>query len=161
MTEFGKLNKDSIREDAEQIRADLYHWWTNCPPKLRDQPSDWRRRERITRLTVSETMEEEGATSIIAGMYGLVIYLNHIIDPFGQESQSPDMIVAIREILDIARETPEGYGLEMGLYWGLFMAGVAIFNDLEAEALLRKRLTSDSSISIYVSCRSKHLALLC
>jgi hypothetical protein len=58
---------------------------------------------------------------------------------------------AIKDILEIAREIPEGYGLEMGIYWGLFMAGVAIFNDVVAEDLIRRSMKADPTSSIYVS----------
>jgi hypothetical protein len=46
---------------------------------------------------------------------------------------------------------PEGYGLEMGHYWGLFMVGISVFNDDKREELLRRKLKSDSKMSIYVS----------
>jgi hypothetical protein len=73
------------------------------------------------------------------------------MDPLGQNPQPQEVKDAISEILEIAKQTPGGYGLEMGLYWGLFMAGVAIFNDDAAEDLIRQKLKADKSISIYVS----------
>lgn len=60
------------------------------------------------------------------------------------------MTEAIAEILEIAKETPEGFGLEMGLYFGLFMAGIAVFNEPNEEDLLRRKLKADTSVSIYV-----------
>lgn len=83
-------------------------------------------------------------------MDGCVIYLNHILDPEGRQPQKPEVIEAVRDILDIATEMPRGYGLEMGLYWGLFMAGIAIYNDEVAEELIRQKLKADISSSIYV-----------
>lgn len=46
---------------------------------------------------------------------------------------------------------PEGYELEMGYYWGLFTVRISVFNDDEKEELLRRKLESDSQMSIYVS----------
>ena len=83
-------------------------------------------------------------------MQGCIIYLNHILDPLGRGPQKLEVIEAIQDILEIAREIPEGYGLEMGIYWGLFMAGVAIFNDVVAEDLIRRSMKADSTSSIYV-----------
>lgn len=84
-------------------------------------------------------------------MYGCVIYLNHILDPLGHAPQKPGVRDAVAGILDIAQETPEGYGLEMGLYFGLFMAGIAVFNDMVVETVLRHKLKADTRVSIYVS----------
>lgn len=61
------------------------------------------------------------------------------------------MTRAISEILEIAKETPEGYGLEMGLYFGLFMAGISVFNETPEEELLKRKLKADTRVSIYVS----------
>ena len=84
-------------------------------------------------------------------MYGCVIYLNHILDPRGSQPQDPKVAKAIKEILEIVRQMPEGYGLEMGHYWGLFMIRISVVNDNEKEALLRRKLKSGSTSSIYVS----------
>jgi hypothetical protein len=160
MARMSRLSSDSLSEEADQIQVkldtrqleiELGRWWQNCPPKLRDQTNDWRRQVRPIKLTVSETLEEEGISSIKSCMYGCVIYLNHILDPLAREPQKIEVTEAISNILDIANETPEGYGLEMGLYFGLFMAGIAVFNDLQIEDLLRRKLKADTRVSIYVS----------
>ncbi|TVY68926.1 Transcriptional regulatory protein pro1 [Lachnellula suecica] len=149
MSELGQKNPETIVEKVASIREDLTTWWSHCPPRLRDQSNDWRRLPRPRKLTVSETLEEEAFSSTKSVLAGCYIYLNHILDPVGREPQNPEVIQAISEILEIAKETPEGYGLEMGLYWGLFMAGVAVFNDPVAEDLIRRKLKSDISVSIY------------
>ena len=142
---------ESIKYQAEQIASDLAEWWQSCPPALRDQSNDWRRQVRPRKLTVPETLEEEAFSSTKSCMYGCVIYLNHILDPLGREPRRPEVTEAIKEILEIAQEMPEGYGLEMGHYWGLFMVGISVFNDSKTEAFLRRKLKSDSKMSIYVS----------
>jgi hypothetical protein len=48
-------------------------------------------------------------------MQGCIIYLDHILDSVGREAQKQEVIEAINDILEISKETPEGYGLEMGL----------------------------------------------
>lgn len=149
MSDAGKQNPDMITEKAATIHDDLKTWWSHCPPRLRDQTNDWRRLPRPRKLTVSETLEEEAFSSTKSVLAGCYIYLNHILDPVGRDPQKQEVIDSISEILEIAKETPEGYGLEMGLYWGLFMAGVAVFNDFVAEDLIRRKLKSDVSISIY------------
>jgi hypothetical protein len=142
----------SIKVEALQIEHDLAQWWHSCPPALRDQSNDWRRQVRPRKLTISETLEEEAFSSTKSCMYGCVIYLHHILDPSGHEPQKPQVTEAIREILDIVQEMPEGHGLEMGHYWGLFMVGISVFNDDATEALLRRKLKSDKgNMSIYVS----------
>lgn len=160
MARMSKLSSGSMSEDVDQLQVKLEtrqleiglgRWWQNCPPKLRDQSNDWRRQIRPRKLTVDETLEEEGISSIKCCLYGCVIYLNHILDPLAREPQKPEVTEAIRNILDIANETPEGYGLEMGLYFGLFMAGIAVFNNYETEALLRRKLKADTRVGIYVS----------
>lgn len=160
MATMSRLSSDSMSDEADQVQVkhdtmqlkdDLSAWWQHCPPKLRDQSFDWRRQVRPVKLTVPETLEEEGISSITSCMYGCVIYLNHILDPLIREPQKPEVTEAIHAICSIAKETPEGYGLEMGLYFGLFMAGVAVFNDLEVENLLRQKLKADTRVSIYVS----------
>ncbi|TVY91676.1 Agroclavine dehydrogenase [Lachnellula willkommii] len=138
-----------IAEKAAQIHEDIWKWWGQSPPPLRDQSNDWRRLPRLHKLSVAETLEEEAYSSTKSVFAGCIIYLNHILDPCGHEPQKPEVIKAISEVLEIAKETPEGYGLEMGLYWGLFMAGVAVFNDPIAEDLIRRKLKADVSVSIY------------
>ena len=160
MARMSKLSADSLNVEADRIQVklqtkqleiELARWWQNCPTGLRDQSNDWRRQVRPQKLTVSETLEEEGKSSIKSCMYACVIYLNHILDPLAREPQRPEVTEAITNILDIANETPEGYGLEMGLYFGLFMAGIAVFNDQQSEELLRRKLKADTRVSIYVS----------
>ena len=168
MAKLSHLSSESMIEDADpqfiraeafQIGSDLSEWWQSCPPALRDQGNDWRRQVRPRKLTVPETLEEEAFSSTKSCMYGCVIYLNHILDPLGRESQNPEVTEAIAQILEIAQEMPEGYGLEMGHYWGLFMVGISVFNDDETEALLRRKLKSDSRVSIYVSINLEDSAL--
>jgi hypothetical protein len=151
MSDLGRQDPDSIRMKVEQLHTDLLEWWSGCPPRLRDQTTDWRRMPRPQKLTVPETLEEEAISSSKSCMKGLVIYIHHILDPIGQYPQNDEVIEAISFILETAKEIPEGFGLEMGLYWGLFMAGIAIFNDEIAEELIRHKLSSDTSVSIYVS----------
>ncbi|KAH8663397.1 fungal-specific transcription factor domain-containing protein [Tricladium varicosporioides] len=157
MSDLGRQRPELIVQKAAQIEEELRTWWGRCPPALRDQSNDWRRLPRQRKLTVAETLEEEAFSSTKSCMCGCIIYLNHILDPIGQEPQKPEVLEAINQILEIAKETPEGYGLEMGLYWGLFMAGVAIFNDLMAEDLIRRKLKSDTSVSIYHADRALEL----
>jgi hypothetical protein len=95
--------------------------------------------------------EEEAFSSTKSCMYGCVIYLNHILDPFGCEGEKLEVTEAISQILDISKDMPEGYGLEMGHYWSWFMVGIAVFNDNVKEKLLRRKLNSSTSMSIYVS----------
>jgi hypothetical protein len=150
LSDLGLRNPDAVIEKVRVLHVDLITWWDGCPPRLRDQTTDWRRLPRPRKLTVPETLEEEAFSSCKACMKGCVIYLHHILDPFGHQPQNEEVIEAISFILETAKETPEGFGLEMGLYWGLFMAGVAIFNDVVAEELIRHKLKSDTSVSIYV-----------
>jgi len=151
MSDMGLLHPEYIQEKGAQVHDELISWWSKCPPRLRDQRTDWRRQYRPRKLTVAETLEEEAFSSTKSCMQGCIIYLNHVLDPLGQKPQPQEVKDAIDEILEIAKETPGGYGLEMGLYWGLFMAGIAIFNDEAAEDLIRQKLKADKSISIYVS----------
>jgi hypothetical protein len=118
-----------INITASEIRADLHRWW--CSDGLREQSNDRRRRVRSC-------------------MLGCVIYLNHILNPLFREPRSTEVTEAISEILEIARMTPEGQGLEMGLYFGLFMAGIAVLNEPGEEELLRRKFKADQGISIYV-----------
>jgi Fungal specific transcription factor domain len=159
MARMSRLSAAALEEDADQIRvrvvaaeirADLNRWWLSCPVELRDKSNDWRQEVREEKLTVSQTLQEEGMSSIRSCMFGCIIYLNHILNPVFREPRSPEVTEAIREIIEIARETPEGYGLEMGLYFGLFMAGIAVFNEPDEEELLRRKLKADTRVSIYV-----------
>jgi hypothetical protein len=159
MARMSRLSSESLSEDftphqiltsADQVHNELQRWWQSCPPALHDQPTDWRRQIRPTKLTVSETLQEEGISSVRSCVYGCIIYINHIMNPVLKEPQSQEVKDAIREIVEIAKETPEGYGLEMGLYFGLFMAGIAVFNDSETEDLLRRKMKADTRVSIYV-----------
>ena len=158
ISQLSRLSSDSLAEDADfhsiktealRISNDLAQWY---PPALRNQSNDWRRQVRPRKLTVAETLEEEAFSSTKSCMFGCVIYLHHILDPLGHEPRSPEVFEAIREILEIVQEMPEGHGLEMGHYWGLFMVGISVFNDDATEELLRRKLKSDTrSMSIYVS----------
>lgn len=157
LSDFGRSHPEVITEKAVGIKEELQIWFDQCPPELRDQQTGWRRIPRERKLTVAETLEAECFSSTRACVYGCIIYLYHILDPLGRQPQNPEVTNAIFEILQIAKETPEGYGLEMVLYWGIFMAGVAIFNDFAAENLIRRKLTSDTNISIYVHTPSTFL----
>ena len=167
MAELAKISAESINEQgmsnplltqqkAQSLRHNLLEWWNHCEPELRDQTSNWRQLERPRKLTVSETLEAEALSSAKSVMMGCLIYIQHILDPF---SVIPNYEVddALRFILETAAETPEGFGLEMGLHWGLFMAGTMVFNDPCAEDLIRHKLRADNSISIYVSLLSPYL----
>lgn len=154
MSDVGKHHPEIIADKAFEIHSDLLSWWSTCPEKLRNQSNDWRRQLRPRKLTVPETLEEEAFSSVRSCVQACIIYLYHILDPMGHEPQKRDVIDAIADILAIAQETPEGYGLEMGQYWGLFMAGIAVFNDEVAEDLIRRKLKADTSVSIYVSTSS-------
>jgi hypothetical protein len=150
MSELGLYRPDVIAKKAYDIHDELLAWWQSCPPSLRDQSNDWRRQTRPRKLTVEETLEEEAFSSTKSCMQGCIIYLDHILDPLCRGPQKPEVIEAINDILEIAKEIPEGYGLEMGIYWGLFMAGVAIFNDSISEDLIRWKLKADTTYCIYV-----------
>ncbi|EKD21140.1 C6 transcription factor OefC [Drepanopeziza brunnea f. sp. 'multigermtubi' MB_m1] len=149
MSDLGGQQPENIVSQAAEIRRDLFAWWQQCPPALRDQSNAWRTQARPRKLTVPETLEEEAFSSTKSCMDGCIIYLNHILDPEGLQPQKPEVIEAVIDILEIANEMPRGYGLEMGLYWGLFMAGIAIFNDEVAEELIRQKLKADIASSIY------------
>jgi hypothetical protein len=151
MTAFGRQNFQLIYEKAVCIERELERWWSLQTPELRDQNNDWRTQPRPRPLDEQELLEQESFSSLRCCKYACTIYLHHIINPIPSEPRGPPVSAAVECILDIARKTPEGYGLEMGLLWGLFMAGVAIFNDNDAEALIRRKLNPDARISIYVS----------
>lgn len=140
-----------ITQKVWALHSDLLAWWDTCPPRLKDQTTNWRRLPRPEKLTVPETLEAESCSSCKSCMKGCIIYLHHILDPLSENSSNEEVLEAITWILETAKETPEGFGLEMGLYWGLFMAGIAVFNNVFAEDLIRHKMRSDNSISIYVS----------
>jgi hypothetical protein len=157
MARMSRISAESLSGDftqiltsANQVHDELQRWWRLCLPGVRDQPTDWRRQIRPTKLTVSETLKEEGISSVRSCVSGCIIYIHHIMNPVLKEPQSQEVKNAIREIIEIAKETPEGHGLEMGLYLGLFMAGIAVFNDSETEDLLRRKMKADTRVSIYV-----------
>ncbi|KAH7305303.1 fungal-specific transcription factor domain-containing protein [Stachybotrys elegans] len=157
MTEFGKQNPHLIYDRAMAIRQQLDRWWDSQPPELRDQSNDWRTLPRKKPLEESELLEQESFSSLRSCKSACTIYLQHIINPTGIQPPGSEVAVAAESILAIARKTPEGYGLEMGLLWGIFMAGVVIFDDTEAETLIRRKLRSDASISIYHADRGLEL----
>lgn len=86
-------------------------------------------------------------------VYGLLIYLHHIQDPHQINPNGAEVTTAIDQILDIVQNTPEGNRLEMGLLFGFFMAGIALWNDAKREELIRLKMTSDRNIAISVSLR--------
>jgi hypothetical protein len=139
-----------VRIEALQIRNEVEMWWQSCPPGLRDQRTDWRRQPRERKLTVPETLEEEAFSSTKACMYGVVMFIHHIINPLGLEPQSAEIPEAIKDVLEIAEETPEGYGLEMGLYYGLFAVGITVVNNYTIEEVVRRKLKADTRIALYV-----------
>jgi hypothetical protein len=155
MTEIGRQDVSLIREKAMSIERELEKWWSLQPPELRDQDNHWRRHPRMKLAGWRQSLEQESFSSLRCCKYACIIYLHHIMKPVPLQARGPEVSQAVEEILDIARNTPEGYGLEMGLLWGLFMAGVAIFDDSAAETLIRRRLSPAASISIYVSTRIK------
>ncbi|KIW09855.1 hypothetical protein PV08_11956 [Exophiala spinifera] len=157
MTKFGRQNPHLIYEKAMSIQQGLHDWWRSRPPELRDQDNDWRCLPRAQPLAEPEVLEQESFSSIRSCKDACIIYLQHIINPTGIQPPGSEVSLAAEGILDIASKTPEGYGLEMGLLWGMFMVGVAIFNDTEAEALIRRKLRSDASISIYHADRGLEL----
>ncbi|KAH6701264.1 fungal-specific transcription factor domain-containing protein [Leptodontidium sp. MPI-SDFR-AT-0119] len=157
MGELGLHQPYVIAETAYEIHDELLAWWQSCPPSLRAQRNDRRRQTRPRRLTVPETLREEAFSSIKLCMQGCIIYLNHILDPRGCGPQKLEVTEAIKDILEIAKGIPEGYGLEMGIYWGLFMAGVAIFNDYVTEDLVRRKLKADNTYSIWHADRALDL----
>ncbi|KAM0156086.1 hypothetical protein ACHAQE_006539 [Botrytis cinerea] len=146
-----------IKQEALGIQHEVQMWWQNCPSMLRDLSNDWRRQPRDTKLTVAETLEAEAFSSTKACMYGCILFIHHIINPVGEEPPSPEVLEAITQVLDIAAETPEGYGLEMGLYYGLFAAGASIFNDWAVEDTVRKKLKADTRIALYHADRALEL----
>ncbi|KAH7418162.1 fungal-specific transcription factor domain-containing protein [Cadophora sp. MPI-SDFR-AT-0126] len=157
MSDLGLQQPEEIALQAADIHDELLAWWQQCPPALRDQSNDWRTQARPRKLTVPETLEEEAFSSTKSCKDGCIIYLNHILDPLGNQPQKQEVIEAIADILEIAKEMPRGYGLEMGLYWGLFMAGIAIFNDPVAEDLIRAKLKADTNSNIYHADRALDL----
>ncbi|KAI6712771.1 hypothetical protein JHW43_004738 [Diplocarpon mali] len=157
MSDLGRQQPEEIDKQAAVIHDELLAWWQQCPPALRDQSNEWRTQPRLRKLTVPETLEEEAFSSTKSCMDGCIIYLNHILDPEGHQPQKQEVIEAVSDILQIAKEMPRGYGLEMGLYWGLFMAGVAIYNDFIAEELIRQKLKADIACSIYHADRALDL----
>lgn len=135
---------------AAEIAAGLYRWWQSCPAKLRHQPNDWRRQIRPADLPDSRVREEEAISTIRSCIFGSVIYLGHILDPSCEEPRTTEMANAIDEILEISNETPDGCGLEVGLYFGLFMVGIATFNEPDKESFIRMKLKADAH-GLYVS----------
>ncbi|PQE26091.1 Ergot alkaloid biosynthesis protein [Rutstroemia sp. NJR-2017a BBW] len=146
-----------VRMDALEIRNEVEMWWQSCPPGLRDQRTDWRRQPRERKLTVAETLEEEAFSSTKACMHGVVMFIYHIINPLGLEPQSAEIPEAIKDVLEIAEETPEGYGLEMGLYYGLFAVGITVVNNYTIEEVVRRKLKADTRIALYNADRALEL----
>ncbi|KAM3078511.1 hypothetical protein ACMFMG_006385 [Clarireedia jacksonii] len=157
MRELSPEEDAQIKMEAREIRNEVEMWWQSCPPGLRDQRTDWRRQPRERKLTVPETLEEEAFSSTKACMYGCIMFIHHIINPLGMEPQDAEIPEAVKEVLDIAEETPEGYGLEMGLYYGLFAVGITIFNNYTIEEVVRRKLKADTRISLYNADRALEL----
>ncbi|KAL2209457.1 hypothetical protein CC79DRAFT_680116 [Sarocladium strictum] len=157
MAESGRRNPDLMYARAMSIREGLQAWWESQPAHLRDQSNDWRSLPRERPMGKAEVLEQEAFSSIRSCTSACIIYLHHIINPIDDIPRGPEVSSAIESILAIVRKTPEGRGLEMGLLWGLFMAGVVISDDAEAEALIRRKLRSDASISIYHADRGLEL----
>ncbi|CZT13609.1 uncharacterized protein RAG0_17109 [Rhynchosporium agropyri] len=152
MAQLSRLSSESMataKSQGARIDSKLAEWWQSRPPVLRDQENNWRCQLRSQKLTLLQTLEKEAFSSIKSCMYGCVIYLNHLLNPLGCQPESPEVTKAIKEILENAQEVPEGYGLEMGHYWGLFMVGISVFNDKDKEALLRRKLSLNPRTSIY------------
>jgi hypothetical protein len=149
---MGEAEPGVIAETTHKIHDDLLAWWQSCPPSIRDQSNHWRR-ETPRKLTVPETLKEEAFSSIRSRVHGCIIYLNHILDPLGCGPQKLEDIEAIKEILEIAEYTPEEHGLQMGIYWGLFMAGIATFKNPVDEDLIRRKLKADNTSPwVCISC---------
>lgn len=139
-----------IRAEVFEIKHELQYWWASCAQELRDLPIDWRRQPRQVNLSVADTLEYEAFSSTRACMQGCLLFVHHIINPIHQEPPDPEISVALKDVLDIAAETPEGYGLEMGLYYGLFAAGASVHNNYITEDTIRKKLKADTRIALYV-----------
>jgi hypothetical protein len=140
-----------LEEESLEIHKNLLNWWNTCPPQLRDQDINWREKVRLVKLTLSETLQQEAFSSMKSCLQGCVIYLNHILDPLGHKPQKQVVETAIQDIINIAKKIPPGYGLEMGHYFGLFMVGITIFNDILVEETIRQLLKADQRIGVYVS----------
>lgn len=121
----------------------------NPPRQMRKKSNGGRQSEKYMH---HERLRKVRKASIRCSVYACIIYLYHIVNPVFRDPRSPEVTNAIAEILEIARVTPEGCGFEMRLYFGLFMAGIAVFNEPVEEDLLRTRFKADKGISIYV-CR--------
>jgi hypothetical protein len=106
MGELGLYQPDVIAETAYDVHDKLLAWWQSLPALLRDQSNDWRRHTRPRKLTVEETLEEEAFFSNKSCMHGCIIYLNHILDLLGRGPQKPEVIEAVNDILEIAKEIP-------------------------------------------------------
>lgn len=134
-----------IPDTAAQVKANLQAWWDSREPKLPDTTNDWRILPLPTKLNPSDTLENEAFSRTKLCFYGCIIYLHQMMHPSPSfPSQGPELVRAVNEIFDIAEKTPDGHGLEIGLYWGLFMAGVAIFNDVGNENFIRWKMRSDT-----------------
>lgn len=149
MTESGQENPTLIRQKAHVIRDDLLDWWRDVPPALRELRSEWR--TTYANLSTAERLENEALASTKTVMLACIVYLNHIIDPLGNQMEKGDVSQAVDEIIAFVDGTPENAGLEMGLFYGLFTVGAALFNDPEREAFVRRKLETDTKASLYVS----------
>lgn len=156
MMELSPGEEAQVKAEALAIREEVGMWWQDCPTGLRDQRTDWRRQPRERKLTVAETLEEEAFSSTKACMYGCVMFIHHIMNPLGMEPPSAEIPEAVKGVLDIAEETPEGYGLEMGLYYGLFAVGITVLNNYAIENVVRQKLKADTRIALYVSLIHAH-----
>ncbi|RDL30213.1 uncharacterized protein BP5553_10491 [Venustampulla echinocandica] len=129
---------------SNSATATLQAQWDSCPAELPDMSNDWRVLT-IPTLSESASLENEAFSRTRLCFYGCKIYISQILRPdYALPSQDQELARAINEILEIAEKTPEGHGLETGLYWGLFMAGVAIFNDVGKEKFIRRKMSVDT-----------------
>lgn len=105
---------------ALELSVKLRDWLGSCPQGLLGRQM-WRTKLR---------------------MCSCVIYLHPMLELTSQHYQ--DVNNAVQEILAIAEKIPEGHSSEDGLYLGLFMAGVTVFNDYTQEGFIRRRMKSNS-----------------
>ncbi|KAH7418778.1 fungal-specific transcription factor domain-containing protein [Cadophora sp. MPI-SDFR-AT-0126] len=138
---------ESQSRDAHTLHADLLAWWQSCPPQIRSQTNDWRDLSRRQPLGVDETLQQELFTRIRACRFGCELYLQHILNPLCKEPWKGAS--AVEEIMKIVDATPPGHGLELGLDWSMFVAGLSISCDYETEGFIRKYFCQEGRQSPY------------